>query len=171
MSGVAARDNDFLREMLLELEASAEYLHPIGGVAGLSEEEEKREYHAHLACDAGLLVETRAAVFRITNAGHDYIEAIRSDSVWRKTQESVAQLGGATLGMVRDIAVAYIKQEAADRLGIHLSKKVGWGSTPPWHANGGVEPHPTTQPSCSPPLNLHDWQRNHPGSRSSGFKT
>ena len=58
--------------------------------------------------------------YRMTNAGHDYLDAIRSDTIWKKTKDGAAELGGVTLGMMRDIAIGYLKQEAATKLGISL---------------------------------------------------
>ena len=46
--------------------------------------------------------------YRLTNQGHDYIEAIKSDTVWQKTKDGASQVGGATLGMMKDIAISYL---------------------------------------------------------------
>lgn len=56
----------------------------------------------------------------MTNQGHDYLAAVRSDTIWNKTKGAANQLGGATLGVMKDIAVAYVKQEAKEKLGLSL---------------------------------------------------
>ena len=56
----------------------------------------------------------------MTNQGHDYLEAIRSDTVWNKTKQGAAEVGGMTLGMMKDLAIAYFKQEVAGKLGINF---------------------------------------------------
>jgi hypothetical protein len=58
--------------------------------------------------------------YRLTNQGHDYIGAIKNETIWKKTKEGALQVGGVTLGMMKDIAIAYLKQEAAERLGLSL---------------------------------------------------
>ncbi len=117
---MAKRDDDFLREMMLGFEASNETIFIIGGVMGMPPEEQKKEYHVKLACDAGFMLETNRGVYRLTSQGHDYIDAIRSDTVWDKTKEGASKVGGFSLGMMRDLAIAYVKQEAAEKLGIQL---------------------------------------------------
>jgi hypothetical protein len=56
----------------------------------------------------------------ISFEGHDYLDAIRSETIWNKTREGASKLGGVTLGIIKDLAVAYIKQEAAYKLGITI---------------------------------------------------
>lgn len=56
----------------------------------------------------------------MTNQGYDYLGVIRSNSVWDKTKKGAAEIGGTSLGILRDIEVAYVKQAAAEELGIKL---------------------------------------------------
>jgi hypothetical protein len=56
----------------------------------------------------------------MTNCGHDYLDAIRSDTVWAKTRSGAASVGGVTLGIMRDMAVAYLKREVSEKLGLSL---------------------------------------------------
>lgn len=115
------RDDDYIRQMLMELEESDEIhmvatLHMSSSQAGL-----KRHEHAELLCDAGLFQRVNAGgVYRMTNQGHDYLATIRSDTVWSKTKQGAAKIGGASLGMLMDLAIAYAKQEASEKLGIKL---------------------------------------------------
>ncbi|MEX3316480.1 DUF2513 domain-containing protein [Sulfitobacter sp. PS-8MA] len=89
------------------------------------------ELNAHLDYQIGLLEQagfvTRRAVganapnfVEITYKGHDYLDAIRSDTVWDKTTAGVAKVGGMSLDMIKELAIAYMKQEAAEKLGIKL---------------------------------------------------
>ncbi len=57
---------------------------------------------------------------KITFNGHDYLDAIRSETVWNKTKDGISAVGGMTLAMVKDLAISYLKQEAAEKLGIKL---------------------------------------------------
>ncbi len=114
------RDDDYLRKLLINFEESDDYQFIVGGVVGLSPEEAKEEYHVLLACDAGLMLEQGDSVFRLTSQGHDYIAAIRSDTIWKKTKDGAEKVGGVTLAVMKDIAVAYAKQELSTRLGLNI---------------------------------------------------
>lgn len=109
------RDDDLIRGLLFEAEASED---PLFGP--FDDEDEKRYEHARLLCDAGLFQQVQSGVFRMTNQGHDYLDAIRDDGVWKKTKEAVSTTGGVGLGIMKDIATAYVRQELSARLGMPL---------------------------------------------------
>ena len=114
------RDDEFLRQLLFKFEESEDYQFLIGGVSGLNADEQKEEYHVLLACDAGIMCPLGVAMFRLTSQGHDYIAAIRSDTIWKKTKDGAASIGGVSLGVMKDLALAYLKQEISVRLGVDL---------------------------------------------------
>jgi Hypothetical protein (DUF2513) len=68
----------------------------------------------------GILCQVGNSVLRITDQGHDYLAAIRGDGVWQKTKAAALTAGGVGLGVMKDIAVAYVRQELSTRLGISL---------------------------------------------------
>lgn len=114
------RDDDYIRDLLFEAEASDQpYLLAVL-VMSPSEVDLKRHMHAVWLSDAGFFQEVNKGVFRITNQGHDYLAAIRDDGVWQKTKTAASTAGGVGLGVMKDIAVAYVRQELSDRLGIAL---------------------------------------------------
>jgi len=114
------RDDDYIRDLLFEAEASDQpYLLAVL-VMSPSEADLKRYMHAVWLSDAGFFQEVNKGVFRITNQGHDYLAAIRDDGVWQKTKTAASTAGGVGLGVMKDIAVAYVRQELSDRLGIAL---------------------------------------------------
>jgi len=112
------RDDDFIRQMLLDFEVSKDEWIIHARSLNPSEEDVKFGHHLDLLCDAGLMTFVQGSAYRMTNAGHDYLAAIRDDTVWNKTKDAAKEVGGMTLGMMKDVAVAYIKQEAATKLGI-----------------------------------------------------
>ncbi len=114
------RDDDYIRKLLLDLEASDEVDLVCFQSFDDTEEEKKRYYHLQLLNDAGLMLETQKGVYRMTNQGHDFVAAIRSDTIWTKTKAGASQIGGVTLGILKDLAVSYLKQEAKKTLGIDL---------------------------------------------------
>ena len=51
-----------------------------------------------------------ARVFRLTWAGHDFLEATRNDTVWAKTKQFVREKGGAaSFEVIKAVAVQYTK--------------------------------------------------------------
>lgn len=116
------RDDDLIRELLFEAEASDEphILLDGGVVMGASQDDLKRYMHAVWLSDAGLFQEEDKGIFRITNQGHDYLDAIRSEGIWKKTKAAASTMGGVGLGIMKDIATAYVRQELSGQLGIPL---------------------------------------------------
>lgn len=109
-----------IRELLFEAQASDQpYLLALRTLAP-SEADLKRNMHATWLSDAGFFQEEREGLFRITNQGHDYLAAIRDDGVWQKTKAAASTAGGVGLGVLKDIAVAYVKQELSNRQGLTL---------------------------------------------------
>lgn len=113
------RDNDYIRELLFRYEESSDWMHFIPDTDD-GEGDSREKYHVYLMMDDGLLTRLGADTMRMTSRGHDFLDAIRSDTIWNKTKDGAKTVGGATLGMFRDIALAYIRQEAAQRLGIDI---------------------------------------------------
>ncbi len=117
------RNLDLVREILLEVEAQDAGQAKKYNFVDISQEKAK---HVLLLVQAGLLERadnvnsTQAVKVELTWEGHDFVDAIQDNGVWDKTKEGAAKLGGTTLGVIKDLAVAYIKQEAAEKLGIEL---------------------------------------------------
>ncbi|UXX84671.1 DUF2513 domain-containing protein [Roseovarius pelagicus] len=115
------RDQDFIRQLLLKYEAEDDWvLMTVGDIFGSSEEERRENYHMHLMMDEGFLTPIGNGTFRITSYGHDYLEAIRDDTVWAKTKRGALSAGGASLRLMFEIASSIVKQKAAEALGLPL---------------------------------------------------
>jgi Hypothetical protein (DUF2513) len=111
------RDPDLIRQIALETEA----LKPFDHLTGL-EGVDRALFAAHvgLMLEAGL-VEARvqqylsgnadAVVLRLTWAGHDFVEAARSDTLWAKAKKSVIANGAAwTLDLLKEWLKSEVKQ-------------------------------------------------------------
>ena len=115
------RDNDLLREMLFKFEAQEDWIILMPMTPGMGEEERRQAGHIDLLCDAGLVAPVNEGTYRLTNDGHDYLEAIRDEGVWSKVKETVKATGGnATLEIVKQIAIGYLKKKISDHTGIEL---------------------------------------------------
>ena len=116
------RDDDYLRDLLIGFEEHEGGLFDVYWNNDGDEEDDKRYFHTKLLADAGFIksVNSSKVTYRITNDGHDYLAAVRDEGVWKKTKEGAAKMGGASLGIMKDIAIAYLKTEAKEKLGITL---------------------------------------------------
>jgi hypothetical protein len=119
------RNWDMIREILIKFEE----LGPETGAIQLSafppEKAYEYSYHMELLIEAGLIdgqmVKTmgrHAQGFlarRLTWEGHEFLDAIRSDTVWNKTKKSFVK-GGLSMtfdlvkGVATDVAAAFLKQ-------------------------------------------------------------
>lgn len=107
------RDDELLRKIMLDFEADDDPLLVHVQTLDAGDEDHKVYYHLRLLADAGLLEERgqSGGVFRMTNAGHDFCAALRDDTVWRKTKEASGKVAGASLGLVKEIGLAYVRQK------------------------------------------------------------
>ena len=68
-----------------------------------------------------VLTGTGEGTYRLSNQGHDFIEAIRDKGIWEKTKKAVTETGGnATLEMVKIIASGFLKEKLSKHTGIEL---------------------------------------------------
>ena len=58
---------------------------------------------------------------RVTNLGHDYIDAIRDEGIWAKTKEVVKESGGsATIEIVKALAIGLLKNKISKHTDIDI---------------------------------------------------
>ncbi|MFV2053911.1 DUF2513 domain-containing protein [Aliiroseovarius sp. YM-037] len=114
------RNLDLIRDILFALEESDDWQFIETCDGDEADDEDARAYHRRLMMDQGLLTRQGKYGYRMTSAGHDYLDAIRDDGIWKKTKNGAAKVGGMTIGLVRDLAIAYVKQEANEKLGIKI---------------------------------------------------
>ena len=113
------RDYNLIRLLLIEIEKSEEML--LSSDLRITEyDSEQIAYHAALLVDAGLIegadsstcAGTRFVIHRLTFAGHDFLDAIRSATVWRKTCDRIQNAGGSfVLSLVKDVALSILHNE------------------------------------------------------------
>lgn len=135
------RDNDFLRQLLLEIvddplpQRDYRFFHQPSG------EELKLEYHIDKLVEAQFLAvknehvepfgkggtifkgrrQIRSLTVSATNSGHDYLDAIRDNDIWSKTKQAVVETGGsATLDMIKSLGIGFLKTKIEKHTGIAL---------------------------------------------------
>jgi hypothetical protein len=108
------RDMDLIRDMLMEVEKSA----TLNGcqVKIQWRTPEELYYNAMQARDAGLIDarflpnSTDFHVLRLTYEGHEFLDAARSDTVWKKAKETVVKgTGTLTLEGLKIALAAVVK--------------------------------------------------------------
>lgn len=106
------RDDDLIRSLMFEAEGHDDWRFTEAGalVIDPTPEENQRGYHLLLLVDAGLFTQVGGGVFRLTNAGHDWLDAVRDDTVWGRTKDAAGRVGGVGLNMMAAIAKGYVKQ-------------------------------------------------------------
>ena len=114
------RDWDLLRDILTCIEEN--------DTTHLSDSDWNREraYHVWLLLDERLIAGlesqrdfdgaisdfTWQPVPMLTSRGHDFLDAIRDDTVWQKTKDHTAKAGGAvTIGLLINLATYYLAEK------------------------------------------------------------
>jgi hypothetical protein len=117
------RDFDLIRKLLLYFEEKPNDRHvkvpPIEGYSDL-----QIEYHLRLMYEAGLLRcevmsssttperVIRVIPFGLTWQGHEFLDASRNETIWKKAIEQVKESGlSLTLGALQTLLVERIKRE------------------------------------------------------------
>lgn len=127
------RDMDLIRAIMLKLEdmsvaqGTAEVLTPgesAMALEGYSPEE--IAYHLTLISEAGLLVDharmmSGEFVFeRLSVAGHDFVDSVRSPEIWAKTKKGAETAGGFTIDLLKDLAKGFVKKQVEELTGVKL---------------------------------------------------
>jgi Hypothetical protein (DUF2513). len=115
------RDDDYMRQLLLDIEASDDwYFHNTLGSAD-DAEADKSHFHVMLLVDAGFLARFGNDTYRITNAGHDLLALTRRNEAWEATKKAAGHVGGASLQMLLRVAEGLARQKLAE-LGIPIGQ-------------------------------------------------
>lgn len=116
------RDLDLLRDIMIYLEenlAPGEHIQSTNITLYDRSDEEYKKFSEHikLLLDDGLIETAKPLVAqgfslfvikRITSRGHDFLDALRSETVWKRTKEKMKEIGGYTLEIAVEIAKGYL---------------------------------------------------------------
>ncbi len=115
------RDMELVRQLLLVVEAAYSAADVDASIAGGTPEE--RRYHLQLLVGAGYLVQPLTGSshgqsysygYALTWEGHELLDAIRDDEVWRKTKAGATKVGSWSVGLLAEMAKGYIKLKAQE---------------------------------------------------------
>lgn len=118
------RDDDLIRALMLVLEQANSYVNDNLVVEGYTRDQVA--YHLGLIVRAGYAegpqprysssgsdptIPLAVVVNRLSPAGHDFIAALRDDTVWAKVKERLAKVGGtASLDIIGQVGASITKQ-------------------------------------------------------------
>lgn len=119
------RDMDLIRDILIKVEENDGKLFIKGNVG--EEEYERDCYHVELLKEAGFLVANitktdggiyySVSISRLTWEGHNFLDNIRSDTVWKKVKSRLAKVGEtASIEVISKIATTIVTQLALSGL-------------------------------------------------------
>ncbi len=135
------RDKDLLRSLMIEIVDDPNSKKDFYFFFDDEKDDLRREYHLDLLIEVAFLnlkselvqqqgrggtairhrIVRRGVSVSATSSGHDYVDAIRDEGIWAKTKTAVAQNGGnATIAIMRDLAVGFLRKQISDRTGIQL---------------------------------------------------
>jgi hypothetical protein len=127
------RDMDYVRDLLLKIEVEPVSIENSSDLlpAGASDEDLQRlNYHLEMMIDeAGFIkaIESHSLSdqqwlnLQLTWHGHEFLETVRDPEVWKRTKDGAKKAGNFGLSFVVELAKAYGKHVAKERLGIDLT--------------------------------------------------
>ena len=130
------RDLSLIRELLLKLEEMHDrplatwMVYPQDEALAVEGYSTNEIGHAlELMVDAGLILTPPSGGFsadgallfkRLSWNGCEYLDDVRDPEVWRRTKEGASKIGGASFSFAWEMAKAYGKHVAKERLGLDL---------------------------------------------------
>ncbi|MDA9393077.1 hypothetical protein WN73_21395 [Bradyrhizobium sp. CCBAU 45394] len=128
------RNMELIRKILLRLESLQMRPNQIilvdGSTDGMSEPGESIQeinYQLKLLQEAGMFrhagtngLDDRIKFNGLSWEGHDFLDSIRSESVWEKTKDATDGIGSWTFEIVKELGKGFIKKQIEDRTGIKL---------------------------------------------------
>lgn len=115
------RDMDKVRSLLLALEdEKSPYVMYLKGplIGGMATTQEQVDYLL-LLTSGGYLEKGQHSQYRLTWAGHELLEKLRDDEIWRNTRDGASKLGSWSVKLLGELATGFIKAKATS-LGLPL---------------------------------------------------
>jgi hypothetical protein len=113
---------DLVRSILLRLEESEKIRNGSGILKDLANDDSIRA-HLKMLEDAGFLehanLQAHGGVrmslgWRITWAGHEFLDTVRDPEIWRKTKAGADKLGSWTIKLLAEVAAGFVRAKAQE---------------------------------------------------------
>ena len=112
------RDMEVIRGLLLWMEEQEDGLFSDLDMPPMPTEDSTFE-HLQMLVSAGYLAE-KGGGFRITWEGHEFLDKVRDDEIWRKTKEGATKIGSWSVKLLGELAAGLLRQKAIE-LGLPLA--------------------------------------------------
>ncbi|WP_346033552.1 DUF2513 domain-containing protein [Erythrobacter westpacificensis] len=113
------RDMDLIREILLWMENQDDDAFFFIHIPDFGRHEDTIG-HVLMLKSAGFLYESQKGVLRMSWEGHEFLDKVRDEEIWRKTKEGANKMESWSVKLLGELATGYIKLKAAE-LGLPLS--------------------------------------------------
>lgn len=81
-------------------------------------------YHINLMHEGGLIkadkVVASIIVHGLSIQGHDLVDSVRDEEIWRNTKDGAKKVGGVSLRMIGELAEGFIKTQIKNKTGIDI---------------------------------------------------
>jgi hypothetical protein len=127
---------DLIRALMLKLEAlplrSGAVAHITAGDDEISipgKTADEIDYHLSQIensgfIDTGGVTPMEGIGFRcLTKSGHDFVDSVRDDAIWRETQAGARKIGGITVELIGALAKGLIKKKIEQHTGVEIDLK------------------------------------------------
>lgn len=107
------RDDDLIRQLMFRIEDHPDPLFLLDNTGSTTPENRIAYYHLRMLADEGMLEESgkTGGVWRMTMKGHDFVSAVRDDTIWHRSKDALSGVAGFTVTMLKDVAVGYLRQK------------------------------------------------------------
>lgn len=115
------RDPDLIRDLLNYIEKTHDGVNYLTskGIKIKDSNQEEISYHISLLHDTGLILGKNTSNFRLTpfwiiarltNDGHDFLEAARNEKAWNRIKDKMAEAGGFVLDVAKILLIKYMEE-------------------------------------------------------------
>lgn len=110
------RDMDLIRQILITAEDFDSAIIPTFAV---NADAVTVQFHARLLVDAGYMTQEKSLAggkmgWRLTWAGHEFLDEVRDPEIWRKTKEGADKVGSWSIKLIGEIASGFVRAKAIE---------------------------------------------------------
>lgn len=116
------RNMDKVRGVMLALEAEPGpfvMTYDTPAMGGTENGAETVEYITMLH-SAGFLESNQRSVYRVSWAGHEFLDSVRDPEIWKKTKSGAEKIGSWSVKLLGEMASGYLRAKAVE-LGLPLA--------------------------------------------------
>lgn len=108
------RDMDKVRSVMLALEAHNGPLMVTMKTPTLGDTDDGQETIEYILMlhSAGFLESSQRSVYRITWAGHEFLDSVRDPEIWKKAKEGASKIGSWSMKLLGELAIGFARAKA-----------------------------------------------------------